>query len=1393
LGAGLSSVAHAQAVCGDGVLEGAESCDDGNLSSNDCCSATCEPIACSPAPPIGIAWEELGPRNVGGRVTALAVDPQDPNHLVLGTPSAGVWKSTNGGLSWVGLAPYLGLIRLSAVAIDPSNPDRIVFGTGEVTDGGTQRKGVGLVRSEDGGATYLMSDLPTNPYVAQVMIWEDEPSRVLIATDLGIWISHDGGVAVTESLRGESISALQRDPFDANAVYAAGRSGLFRSDDRGESFTALARWPLGDQVGPGAGMATLAVSGQVDGRLYATLQVLAAFDKTADLLFLRSEDGGQTLETLASPPPICPTTDSCGYAHALAIDPDDDARLLAGGDHLYASDDGGQSWRSVSGTIHGVHEIALYPGGGFVAAKSGIAHLDANWTNLETRNTGLAITGVEALDVSDGPDGRILIGTADAGTVLSGPGGTGFESVFGDAAPSGPVAFDPFDPDTIYASEAGGLLFRSNDLGMSFTEITTGIDTGQQALDVPPLAANPLIPGSLYTGRMQIFSTNDQGDLWSPFRPPGFPEIAHLWPSPVDDNRLYFGLKTGGTLYKADDTHTHILQILPEASSLVLNSIFLDPAAENVLFAALTDTASQRGLVFKSYDFGQDWTDITPRNLPPAHAIVRDRFGAIYVGTAQGIFRSANDGFTWTPFQRGLSAFGIRFLKIVNDQLYAGTVGRGLFRTPLQELFSIDTIPPGLPLLIDGELVSSPYFATWQPGSLHAVEPYLIQTTDRRQRFASWSDGGDLLHDYTAPDGVGWLTAAIIESYRLQTQVRDGLGGRLLALPASPDGFYDSGTFVSVLAVPDPTYRLASLTGQLSGVQGGLGLALMDRPRAVEARFEPLEVEILSKPSGLQLELDGNPIVAPATFSWEASSQHQVWAPERVTLDPSDPVELVFDGWTDLRGRTHVYTMYRDSFITDLSAIFLRTTPNVALSAGQSQRLRSPGQADALRRASLRIEGEPGSPAISGLVFLRGGFHGTLNIEVPLTPSTPATQHHRFVRGGALDGETQLIVHNPGATDASISLLLRDPNGAGLVARLAALTVPATGSAHASLRELIALPPHYEGLLTVISDVPVAASIQTSTENLRPNTMLDPMLYVPFGPGDPGVPSEPNLQALICGPDTQHEVVLINTGSTPLSGMLDLVDEDGAPISGIPEQGGSASLAYAVPPGGHLVVPLDIPSSTSGAGSVCSAQLRIEPDAPQPTPFSQLLERQQAGATLGIPILLPRTLPPSASLDQFVVPVDRQLRDSGIVATNLSGSARSLSLSLIGEAGSVQGTAVVPISPGSQRVLLASEIFPTSPTDFRGRIEGSSDGELAIVGLLVNENDRAEQLVSGFPVLTRATSAAPYAPLVFPHFPDGDTWSSELYLFNPSATDANLSLRYLGRDGTETPFPIEAP
>src|SRR5512135_56001 len=39
------------------------------------------------------AWSAAGPTNVGGRLTALAVDPSDPNHVWAGAAAGGVFES----------------------------------------------------------------------------------------------------------------------------------------------------------------------------------------------------------------------------------------------------------------------------------------------------------------------------------------------------------------------------------------------------------------------------------------------------------------------------------------------------------------------------------------------------------------------------------------------------------------------------------------------------------------------------------------------------------------------------------------------------------------------------------------------------------------------------------------------------------------------------------------------------------------------------------------------------------------------------------------------------------------------------------------------------------------------------------------------------------------------------------------------------------------------------------------------------------------------------------------------------------------------------------------------------------------------------------------------------
>lgn len=122
-------------------------------------------------------WTSVGPASIGGsrsgRIGGLAVDPSDPtgNTVYVAGASGGVWK-TNNFLTTSPLGPtYIPLtdfgptfgINIGGLAVFGRNNDpnqSIIFAsTGE---GDTGSRGVGVLRSTDGGATWTLLDSTDN-------------------------------------------------------------------------------------------------------------------------------------------------------------------------------------------------------------------------------------------------------------------------------------------------------------------------------------------------------------------------------------------------------------------------------------------------------------------------------------------------------------------------------------------------------------------------------------------------------------------------------------------------------------------------------------------------------------------------------------------------------------------------------------------------------------------------------------------------------------------------------------------------------------------------------------------------------------------------------------------------------------------------------------------------------------------------------------------------------------------------------------------------------------------------------------------------------------------------------------------------------------------------------
>jgi len=1385
-----ASPSLSQEICGNGVLDAGESCDDHNTRNDDCCSSSCELLECAIFPENLVGWEQMGPFSVGGRVTALATDPQDPLRVVLGSPAGGVWETRDGATSWQTISPWLSVTSVSAVAVHPSDPEIIVAGTGSISDGGSTGPGIGIIRSDDGGSKWWqVTSGQVVPYVASTLFWTSEPSRVLAATDLGVLLSIDGGLSFDFALQGQAMTELARDPFDADALYAASRSGLFLSRNRGDSWSRISSWPLLETDLQGTGTASLAVSHQTSGLLYAAVQVFESFGETDRALLVRSTDGGLTFEELSVPGSLCETTDSCGYGLVLAIHPEDDDRLLLGGDVLLSSHDGGDSWSDLGIEVAKVHEIEVYPQGAYVATASGVAVVNDDWSQATMHNNGLAITSVVSLDASAETPPRLLVGTADTGTILGIGASPSWSVIFGDRTPAGTARFDPFDEARLFVSRPHADFFRSDDGGESFSPITQGLDLTQRAFSITPFEPSVLVPDLLFAGLLQPFESTDGGETWHVFRPEGFPEVRELAPSSVDSDRVYFSLVNGSTMFKADDIGTESVSITTEPNHQI-TAIYLDPAAENILYTSLTNTGSQRGRVFKSWDFGAHWQDISPAGLPATTSIVKDSFDALYVGSADGVWRSANDGFSWARFQSGLLGSAVTTLDRGADRIFAGTSGHGVFSMPVIGLTSIESLPDGQLFWVDDRLVRTPHFVLWEPGSVHTVEPYLLQTAESRQFFQSWSDGGGFSHEVVIGEGTSAIAGAISNLFLLNLSATPPNGGTVGIQPLTADRFFLENSVVSFVAIPSPRHRFVGFTGNPSGGQDQLGFAVMDRPRTVVAEFEPLTLTIDTDPPGLGMTIDGHRTATPQTNNWSVGSDHTLAADAMIDLDPGDPVILAFDGWNDLFAREHTIKVRRETFVTNLIARYITVIPELALPERSSRVIRSEGSRSWAKIVSLSIAADDGE-ARPALEIIRSRIEGELISELAMGPSDPGLVTHSFVQGGSETGRTRIVLHNPGTEEAIVDLLLRDPDGNGLVLREDALRVEPGGRTVGYIDGLIQLSDPYEGLLSVFTDHPVLLSVQSIRSNLRPSTFLDPILLARPLETQRGVPENPTIQALLLTAETEHELVLSNPGSTALSGSLQFRTQDAQPLS--LADGFPSSMSYSLAPGGYEVIRFRV-AGAAAPGVPSTAKVELSPSFGQPVPLVQLVEEQTVGETSNGLIIIPRSIPPSRRCTSFSVPVDLTRRDSGVVLSNSSiFTAVTVEMSLLDMEGNVVDTKMVSLPKSNQNLLLGREIFPSVDQSFQGVLMGSTTEPVEAVGILRQVNGRGEQIIAGFPVLGPSTGGPPSGGAeVFPFAIDGDSWSTEIWQVGSwSTSPTTVSFSFTGEVGETTYLPME--
>ncbi len=852
------------------------------------------------------SWGSLGPSSLQacgtgsqvdictGRVTAIAIDPNHPGTIYVGGAQGGVWKSTDNGATWFPLMDQLtdSSLAVGAIAIAPNGD--IYVGTGEGNNSGDSYYGSGILKSTDGGKTWIhlgvstfgrsaFTKLIVSPtgaiIIAGTNIGHTSSSTVGIRVDpgvpLGVYVSSNGGNSWALTLKAKNeTSDLVFDPTDSSVVYAAVDGGVYVSKDSGSTWTG----PLsgGLPSAQNVGRVNLGISTSSHLTVFAALEDVSSNPSQGALY--RSNDGGSSWSSVNLP--RTPRSqggfcgDQCDYDMFVSVDPTDPNTIYLGGLDLYRTTNGGVDWSDLGGYAGFIHpdqhafafspasHSTVYVGndGGVWSSNNGAAcSPDSCWTDL---NAGLGIVQFQSLATHPTDRTALLGGTQDNGVLLRKGAQSSWTQV--ESGDGGWVGIDPKNPLTMYDAlpwlEGG--LERSDDGGQNWISITVntnGVGVNDKALFYVPVAMDPTSSNTLYLGTYRLYKTTSRGNMW--FLPsPGlsFPSsgtcsvskkedcISAISGAPSNGQYVYVGTNTGKFFASTDggNTFSQSNQGLPSAP---ITRIAVDPNAPAKVYVTFSGFGT--GHVFLTGNSGASWSNIDS-NLPdlPANVVTLGGGGTrIYVGTDRGVYLSTDEGHGWTLFGSGLPLVSVVDLVFAaNGELVAATHGRGVWVYTTKVLVTFSRIPSDAHLAIDGvaytgqQLVSAIF--EWDNGSTHTLQVTATTSSNPGVRyvFLGWADGSkDPSLTLTATEN-GDYSPLFKTQYHLQVTSDFG----------NPEGggWYDAGSNATFsVTSPSPEAGLLGLLGGRANFQGWTGdstaakatsAIIMSRPMTVKANWQ---------------------------------------------------------------------------------------------------------------------------------------------------------------------------------------------------------------------------------------------------------------------------------------------------------------------------------------------------------------------------------------------------------------------------------------------------------------------------------------------------------------------------------------------------------------------------
>ncbi len=488
----------------------------------------------------------VGPAFLSGRISDIAIHPEDESTWYVTAASGGVWKTENAGNTWNPIFDKQTSYSIGCVAIDPSNNSTIWIGTGENVGGRHMGYGDGIYKSSDAGKTWKNMGLKSSEHISEIIVHPSDSDVIWVAVqgplwskggERGLYKTSDGGNNWRKVLGGSEwtgVTDIMIDPRNPNLIYAATwdrhrtvaaymgggpGSGIHKSNDGGETWKKLTNGIPKSNLGK----IGIAISPQKPDVIYAAIEQ----DRTKGGLY-KSEDRGESWKKMSD-------TVSGGtgphYYQELYTSPHKFDRLYLMNVQILTSENGGKTFRTLEGgrQKHSDHHAIAFKGSDpdyiMVGTDAGVYEsfdLAQNWhyfLNLPlTQFYKVAVNNAE-------PFYHMFGGTQDNGSA-GGPSatdeGTGitnkdwYKTLFADGHQS---ATDPVYNNIIYATTQEGRFHRVD------------LETGEpkfiqpQALEGDPherynwdtpILVSPHNPEKIYIASYRVWESENRGDSWTP-------------------------------------------------------------------------------------------------------------------------------------------------------------------------------------------------------------------------------------------------------------------------------------------------------------------------------------------------------------------------------------------------------------------------------------------------------------------------------------------------------------------------------------------------------------------------------------------------------------------------------------------------------------------------------------------------------------------------------------------------------------------------------------------------------------------------------------------------------------------------------------------------------------